>query len=198
VLDDSKDFSGGVVGFTGDGTTANSDLIDITDVNIADVATNKTTYADHGNGTGTLTLYNATGQALDSINFTGNYQLANFIIKDDGDGHTLIVDPPVNTSGRPPSDTAVASNQNSTGPAATDGFAFNFTGLNHAPTADFHPVWDTFQPGGPMSTSTPQHASNGAADQGHFTMPLGSDGHDHLGLAALVKAHLNATDFHFV
>ena len=79
VLDDSKDFSGSIVGFTGDGTTTNSDLIDITDVNIADVATNKTTYTDHGNDTGTLTLYNASGQALDSINFAGNYQLANFI-----------------------------------------------------------------------------------------------------------------------
>ena len=67
VLDDSKDFTGSIVGFTGDGTTTNSDLIDVTDVNIADVATNKTTYTDHGNDTGPLTLYNANGQALDSI-----------------------------------------------------------------------------------------------------------------------------------
>jgi hypothetical protein len=196
VLDDSKAFSGEVVGFTGDGTTANSDLIDVTDVNIADVATGKTTYTDHGNGTGTLTLYNTTGEALDSINFTGNYQLANFTIENDGDGGTLIVDPPVNTSGQTPGHTTVASNQNSTGTAATDGFVFNFAGLSHAPTTDFHPDSDSFQPGGPMLTNL-HTGSNAAADQGHSNMPLGADGDDHLDLAGFAKPHLHS-DFHFV
>jgi hypothetical protein len=95
VLDDSKDFTGQIVGFAGDGTISNSDLINLTDVNIADVAIDKTTYTDNGNGTGTLTLYNTNGQALDSITFVGSYQLANFTIESDGSGHTLIVDPPV-------------------------------------------------------------------------------------------------------
>jgi hypothetical protein len=98
VLDDSKDFAGQIVGFAGDGTTSNSDLIALTDVNIADVAISKTTYTDNGNDTGTLTLYNASGQALDSITFVGSYQLANFTIESDGSGHTLIVDPPVPSS----------------------------------------------------------------------------------------------------
>ena len=95
VLNNSKDFTGQIVGFAGDGTTSNSDLIDLTDINIADVAINKTTYTDNGNDTGTLTLYNAKGQALDSITFVGSYQLANFTIENDGSGHTLIVDQPV-------------------------------------------------------------------------------------------------------
>ncbi len=56
LLADSKDFTGTIVGFAGDGTKANSDLIDIADVNFADVATGKTTYTDNGDGTGTLTL----------------------------------------------------------------------------------------------------------------------------------------------
>ena len=192
VLDDSKDFSGAITGFTGDGTTTNSDLIDVTDVNIADVALNKTTYTDHGNGTGTLTLYNASGQALDSINFNGNYQLANFTIENDGDGGTLIVDPPVKTSA-----TTVASNENSTGTAGTDGFAFNFAGHHHAPTTDFHPDQENFQPGGPALTNL-HTGSNGAPDQGHSNMPLGGDGQDHVGLSAFAKAHLHAADFHFV
>jgi hypothetical protein len=71
VLDSSKDFTGQIVGFAGDGTISNSDLIDLADVNFADVVTSKTTYTDNGNGTGTLTLYKANGQALDSINFVG-------------------------------------------------------------------------------------------------------------------------------
>ena len=95
VLHDSKDFTGQIVGFAGDGTIANSDLIDLANVNIADIAMDKTTYTDNGNGSGTLTLYNAQGQALDSITFVGSYQLANFIIENDGSGHTLIVDQPV-------------------------------------------------------------------------------------------------------
>ena len=197
VLDDSKDFSGAINGFTGDGTTANSDLIDVTDVNIADVAMNKTTYTDHGNGTGTLTLYNASGQALDSINFDGNYQLANFTIENDGDGGTLIVDPPVNNNAQTPANTTVASNQNSTGSAGTDGFVFNFAGHNHPPTVDYHPDVETLPPGGSMLTNL-HTGSNGAPDQGHSNMPLGADGQDHVGLSAFAKAHLHAADFHFV
>jgi hypothetical protein len=95
VLDHSRDFTGQIAGFAGDGTTSNSDQINLTDVNIADVAINKTTYTDSGNSTGTLTLYNANGQALDSLTFVGSYQLANFTIESDGSGHALIVDPPV-------------------------------------------------------------------------------------------------------
>ena len=100
VLADSKDFTGQIVGFAGDGTIANSDLVDLADVNFADVAMDKTTYVDNGNGTGTLTLYNAIGQALDSLTFAGNYQLANFTIESDGSGHTLIVDPPISTASK--------------------------------------------------------------------------------------------------
>ncbi len=195
LLDDFKDFTGAIAGFAGDGTVANSDLIDITDLNIADVATGKTTYSDHGNGTGTLTLYNASGQALDSINFDGNYQLANFTVEDDGTGHTLIVDPPVNTNGQTPGNTTVASS--SADAAANDGFAFNFGGHNHPPANDFHPDPETSPPGGPILTNL-HTGSNGASDQGHFNVPLAADGHDQSGLAAFAKAHLNAHDFHFV
>ena len=94
ILDDSKDFTGEIIGFAGNGTTANSDLIDLTDVNFADVAASKTTYTNNGNGTGTLTLYNAAGGVLAQITFVGNYQLSNFVVETDSNGHTLIVDPP--------------------------------------------------------------------------------------------------------
>jgi len=94
ILDDSRDFTGQIIGFAGNGTTANSDLIDLTDVNFADVAASKTTYTNNGNGTGTLTLYNAAGGVLAQITFVGNYQLSNFVVETDSNGHTLIVDPP--------------------------------------------------------------------------------------------------------
>ncbi|MGA7069838.1 beta strand repeat-containing protein, partial [Bradyrhizobium sp.] len=197
VLADSKDFTGTIVGFTGDGTISNSDLVDLADVNIVNVALNKTTYADHGNDTGTLTLYNANGQALDSVNFAGTYQLANFTIESDGDGGTLIVDPPVNANGQSSANTHMASNQNPTGTQAADGFVFNFTGPHHTPTTDFHPDLDAFRLGGPMLTNL-HTASNAAPDQGNFNMSLGSEGHDHFGLAGFGKVHLHSADFHFV
>ena len=98
VLDDSKDFTGQIVGFAGDETTSNSDLIDIRDVNFANVAMDKTTYVDNGNGTGTLTLYDAEGQVLASIIFVGSYELASFTIESDGNGGILIADPPVQST----------------------------------------------------------------------------------------------------
>src|ERR1700733_2143025 len=96
VLDNAKAFTGQIVGFAGNGTSSNSDLIDLADVNIASVAM-KTTYTENGNGTGTLSLYDANGHALDHITFDGSYQLANFTIENDGSGHTLIVDPPASS-----------------------------------------------------------------------------------------------------
>ncbi len=197
MLANSKDFTGTISGFTGDGTIANSDLIDLADVNIADVATGKTTYADHGNGTGTLTLYNTSGQALDSINLDGNYQLANFTIEGDGNGGTLIVDPPVNGNSQAPTGTIVAGgpSQVSGASAPGDNFAFNFTGPSHGTGMDFHPAdWAQL---GHSTSANGQVAWNGTHDEGHGNMPMAADGHDSFTSAGILKAHLHA-DFHFV
>jgi hypothetical protein len=195
LLADSKDFTGTISGFAGDGTVANSDLIDVTDLKFAGVATSKTTYTDHGNGTGTLTLYDAQGHALDSINFNGNYQLANFTVEDDGSGNTLIVDPPVSTTDQPPANTTVATNQNSTGTAAPDGFAFNFAGSHNTPASDSHLSSDFLQLGGPMLTNL-HVAANSTPEPASSSMPLA--GHDLGMLTEFAKAQLNAHDFHFV
>jgi hypothetical protein len=101
VLDHSQTFTGQIFGFAGDGTISNSDLIDVKDVNFANVATDKTTYVDSANETGTLVLHNAQGQALASITFAGNYVLANFTIQNDGSGGVLIIDPPVKSDAAP-------------------------------------------------------------------------------------------------
>jgi hypothetical protein len=210
VLDDSKNFTGKISGFAGDGTISNSDLINLTDVNIADVATNKTTYADNGNGTGTLTLYNANGQVLDSLNFVGNYQLANFTIENDGSGHTLIVDPPASTSqslagvvmhdpGLPASSTIVASapDQTLTGVAPSDNFVFNFAGVGHAIVTDFHPATDALQFSNPIFANA-QAAFDATHDDGHGNSIIAIDAHDTITLAGVLKAQLHTGDFHIV
>jgi hypothetical protein len=94
VLDDSKDFSGQIIGFTGDGTVANSDSIDLKDIKFA---TATETYTENSAGTGgTLTV--ADGSNTAKINFTGNYVLANFKFSADASGGTLIRDPPITAS----------------------------------------------------------------------------------------------------
>jgi hypothetical protein len=211
VLADSKDFTGAIAGFAGDGTIAKSDLIDVTDVNIADVAINKTTYADNSNGTGTLTLYNANGQTLDHIIFSGSYQLANFTIENDGDGHTLIVDPPVSTGGQSPASmtmqgatsapggSIVAStpNQALAGSAPGDNFVFNFAGVGHSAIAGFDPATDTLQFSSSIFANV-QAALNATHDDGHGNAIIAIDAHDSVTLNGVLKAQLHAHDFHFV
>jgi hypothetical protein len=216
VLDSSSAFTGKIIGFAGDGTMANSDLIDLADVNIADVAINRTTYTDDGNGSGTLTLYNANGQALDSIQFAGNYQLANFTIENDGSGQTLIVDPPVaggssnggiqsaggivmHDPGQATTGSVVASapNQTLTGSAPHDNFVFNFAGVGHATVTDFHPDTDALQFKSSIFANA-LAALNAAHDDGHGDCVIAIDAHDAITLSGVIKAQLHATDFHVV
>ena len=133
-LDDSKDFTGKIVGFAGDGSLANSDQIDIKDINFVDVAMDKTAYADNGDGTGTLTLYDVDGHILTSITFVGSYELANFTIENDGSGGVLIVDPPVQST----------ANSGSLGGPVDNGLATVFsdpTTSQHHTHAQHHHVW---------------------------------------------------------
>jgi hypothetical protein len=205
VLDNSNAFTGQIAGFAGDGTISNSDLIDLADVNIADVATDKTTYTENGNGTGTLTLHDANGQALDSITFAGSYQLANFTIENDGSGHALIVDPPVPSGaatvqnpGPAASSTIVASapNQTMTGNAVSDTFAFNFANVAQTTVSNFHTETDTLQFNSQLFANI-QAALNATHDDGHGNTVITLDAHDTITLSGVVKAQLHASDFHF-
>ena len=93
VLDNAQDFSGQIVGFAGDGTLANSDSIDLRDIDFSHLTTE--TYTENSAGTGgTLTLSDGTDTA--NINFAGNYVLANFTLSTDSSGGTLVIDPPTN------------------------------------------------------------------------------------------------------
>ena len=89
VLDDSAQFTGQISGFTG--TATSSDAIDLKDINFATAAES---YAESSGGTGgTLTVTDGTNTAV--IQFTGNYVLGNFEFASDGQGGTLITDPPL-------------------------------------------------------------------------------------------------------
>jgi hypothetical protein len=131
VVDDAKQFTGQftgqIIGFNGDGTLANSDMIDLKDINFAHLTTE--TYSENSNGTsGTLVLGDGINTA--NINFAGNYVMANFVLQSDGSNGTLIIDPPVQSaangavSALPPEKNALLD-----GLLGDHSFAFNFDAL---------------------------------------------------------------------
>jgi len=202
VLDNAKAFTGQIAGFAGNGTISNSDLINLADVNIASVAMSKTSYTQNGNGTGTLSLYDANGHALDSITFDGSYQLANFTIENDGSGHTLIVDPPASSGANANSSVVV----NNAGPAAnsvvmhdpgpSDNFAFNFVGVSHPTVTDFHPFSEGPQFG--SSTFASVQALFAMHDDGHGRTVVALDDHHSIALSDVHKPLLHIGDFHVI
>jgi serralysin len=89
-LDNPTTFSGQVVGFTGDGTWAGSDRIDLLNFAFSSAIQTDTTY---NASTGALSVSN--GISVDLLDFVGSYSLANFKFASDGQGGTIVYDPPV-------------------------------------------------------------------------------------------------------
>ncbi|MBR0709080.1 FecR domain-containing protein [Bradyrhizobium liaoningense] len=102
AIEHAADFTGTINGFAGDGTVANSDLIDLKDIDFAHLTgVVYTENADHLGGV--LTLSDGTETA--NIKFAGSYSIDSFEFVSDGNGGTLVVDPPtgptlVGTSGQ--------------------------------------------------------------------------------------------------
>ena len=84
-LDTPSTFSGTIFAFTGNGTLSGSDQIDLTNVNFSSV------HDSYANGVLTVT----DGTNTDALNFNGSYVLANFKFASDGNGGTIVYDPPV-------------------------------------------------------------------------------------------------------
>jgi hypothetical protein len=87
-LDDSREFSGKIIGFTGTGNLATSDQIDLRDINFNSV------YDSYSNGV--LTVSDGSNTA--NLTFNGSFTLANFSFASDGHGGTILYDPPVSIS----------------------------------------------------------------------------------------------------
>jgi hypothetical protein len=90
-LDTPSTFSGTIFAFTGNGTLSGSDQIDLTNVNFNSV------HDSYANGVLTVT----DGTNTDALDFSGSYVLANFKLASDGNGGTIVYDPPVPTSDAP-------------------------------------------------------------------------------------------------
>jgi len=180
VLTNSKGFTGVITGFAGDGTLANSDAIDLQDINFANLTTE--TYVQKAAGTGgTLTLSDGTDTA--SINFSGNYAFENFKFLSDGNGGTLMIDPPIQT----------ASN------GGVDQFVFaptsGLTPVQHTIT-DFNAQLDTIdlRAFGPNVSAPALIASAEPANGGQDTL-ITVDSNDSILLKNVHAASLHTSDF---
>ena len=97
VLDNPAAYTGQIFGFTGT-SLENSDIIDLKGITF-DVGTSWTYHDNIGFNTGGILTVDDTANgvtvAVDSITFgDGEYTTANFILTSDGNGGTLIADPP--------------------------------------------------------------------------------------------------------
>jgi hypothetical protein len=178
TLDTPSSFSGVISGFTGDGTLAGSDQIDLKGVNY-----HSSLFTESYNSTAdTLTISDGTHDA--TLHFNGTYQAANFSFLSDGNGGTIVYDPPV--SGSPEGRAG----------AGSDGFVFKFTNVDHHGFLDSHPANDARQHVGPLIASA-EAALSAPHDGSYGGTTLPPDGHEAIALAGIVKAQLLASDFHF-
>jgi hypothetical protein len=220
-LDQAENFNGVVSGFsTTDGTLANSDQIDLADINH-----HSSSFSEKFNST-TDTLTVTDGAKTAVIHFTGNVGNLNFA--DDGNlvggvsgtSGTIVYDPPsasprvgpvvmhdpgqgvtpvtMQDPGPAPSTiVATAPNQTLSGFGASDNFVFNFAGVGHTTVTDFHPLSDALQFGNSIFADA-QAGLNATRDDGHGNAVIAIDGHDSITLGDVLKAQLHAADFHIV
>ena len=88
-LDQPSSFTGDIFNFSGDGTLSGSDHIDLKGM---DYSTIHDSYAN-----GVLTVTDGRGDTA-KLNFNGSYVLANFAFASDGNGGTIVYDPPASSS----------------------------------------------------------------------------------------------------
>jgi FecR protein len=204
VLDNPAGFTGQISGFTG--TSATSDAIDLK--GLAFDSAMQWVYTENSAGTGGSLTISEGSTTVDTLNFAGNYTTANFNVQSDGNGGTLVTDPPaknggavsaviMNDPGPSTNDTVVASapNQTLTGLAASDTFVFNFAGVGNTTVTDFHPLTDILQFRSSLF-ATAQEILNATHDDGHGNTVIAVDGHDTVTLDGVVKAQLHTSDFH--
>jgi hypothetical protein len=205
-LDQAENFNGVVSGFsTTNGTLANSDQIDLADINH-----HSSSFSELFNSaTDILTVTDGTNTAV--IHFTGAIGTLNFV--DDGslvDGvsgtsGTIVYDPPStnqNTNAAVARDhaqvhnvvVAGAQNQTTGGFVASDNFAFNFDRFGHADSTDFHPPLDAHPFGKDFMNALA--ASNASPDGGYGHPTISANDHDPIG--GHLKAQMHAADYHIV
>jgi hypothetical protein len=175
-LDAASMFTGEIFGFTGNGTLSGSDQIDLTDIN----ETAKDFSATYDTSTGILSVTDGTNAA--NLKFFGTYSQDNFQFAPDGDGGTIVYDPPIPNQAKPSVESMSDSFVFHSG-MDDDSVVAKFTGQND--------VSDKFERGD-LSMHTKQlMLSIQSADGGHDCFIDVGNGH----AVPWMPAHQHAVDF---
>ena len=168
VLDQSSSFAGIISGFTGDGSLSGSDQIDLKDINYSSGSFSTTFDAAHD----TLLVSDGTNSAI--LQFVGNYVAQNFKFTSDGNGGTIVYDPPVGTGGTQAPNTGSPS----------DGFKFADSGH----TAYIPQQVGETLPTGMVSVPTPDPK----------TEALALHSYDPAAFTGIADAEIHLTHFHLL
>jgi hypothetical protein len=186
-------FHGQIIGFTGDGTSAGSDQIDLRGVSYNLI------HSSFDASTGTLAV--SDNSTTSELQFLGHYSQNSFQFADDGKGGTLILG---STGQLAPQggNTAIQVGGNGGTTTSTTGehdsfvFAPNF---GQATLANFNPATDTIQ----ISQSVFANMTallSATHDDGHGNAVITEAAHDTITIQNVTTAQLLAhqSDFHFV
>ncbi len=189
-IDNAASFHSTIAGLGDDGTAtyAGADHIDL--VNVAFSSLMAPTFDSAHD---ILTVSDGTHTA--ALQLTGPYSLGNFQFQDDGNGGTVVWDPPAPAAGN----AFIASGPNATltGTGGSDNFVFNFAAVGRAIVTNFHADTDLLQLKA-SSFATVQALLDATRDDGHGNTVIALDAHDSITLAGVTKAQLHQTDFHLV
>jgi putative lipoic acid-binding regulatory protein len=183
-LDSLTAFTGVIDNFTGNGSLSASDQIDLKGINFNSV------HDSYSNGILTVT----DGTNTTTLDFNGTYVLANFKFASDGDGGTIVYDPPVLTQLQAPGGVSPISGNNAANlfaGAGQDSFAFasDYGWEKFESTANNHASFVSVQAG----LIGPHERTYGPAS-------LAASAHDAMPGEPLTEAHFHAHlgDFHIV
>jgi VCBS repeat-containing protein len=202
ILDDASNFTGTISGFTGNGTLAGSDQIELKHINF-----NSSSFSESFNSaTQTLSVSDGTNSA--TLHFAGSYSSANFNFASDGSSGTIVFDPPISSNASVSADSgeafgakaghiivASAPIQTLIGSGGGNTFVFNLAGVGNDTVTDFHPGTDALRFSSQMFATT-QAILDATRDDGHGNAVIALDAHDTITLAGILKAQLDLVDFH--
>jgi hypothetical protein len=189
-LDTPSTFSGQIFGFTGDGTLAGSDQIDLGNLNYNNAIQSTSAY---NSSTGVLAVNNGTSTV--NLNFVGSYSQANFKFASDGLGGTIVYDPPVVPNGAQDAAAKIpGSSTISSAGAAQDTFLFK-PSLGQATTDHFTPGTDTMQIKPAVFASVESLLST-IHDESHGNSLITDAAHDAMTVQNVTAAQLLAHQVH--
>jgi hypothetical protein len=132
VLDHASQFTGTLIGLTGDGTASNSNQIDLKD--IAYGSGTSVSFSGNTSG-GVLTVVDAQNHAA-HLSLLGDYTHSTFNLSNDGSGGTLVIDPPkegFDFAPMPTPQSVPAAQPVAAARLGSDGFVFGHADLSGSP-----------------------------------------------------------------